>query len=162
MQDYSRRTRYRPPAAWYRRISNRLGVLLTSLGLAPGGAVTLEVPGRRSGRRRRTPVLKIEHAGAEYLVALAGESEWARNVRAARGRAVIRRRGARAVRLDEVPPGERAPILAAYIRREADQRGTAAGEKLARTFFGVGGDPAEGELAAAAPYYPCFRITYLS
>lgn len=47
-QDYSRRTRYGPPAAWYRRINNRLGVLLTSLGLAPRDAVTPEVGGASS------------------------------------------------------------------------------------------------------------------
>jgi hypothetical protein len=45
-QDYSRRTVYRPPAGWYRRVNNSLGVLLTSLGLAPRDAVTLEVCGR--------------------------------------------------------------------------------------------------------------------
>jgi hypothetical protein len=75
-QDYSRRTRYRPPAAWYRRVSNRLGVLLTSLGLAPQDAVTLEVRGRRSGKPRRTPVLRTPYRGQDFLVALAGESEW--------------------------------------------------------------------------------------
>jgi len=89
-QDYSSRTRYRPPAAWYRRINNGLCVLLTSLGLATRDAVTLEVRGRRSGKRRRTPILRIPHQGGDYLVALAGESEWVRNVRAAGGRAVIR------------------------------------------------------------------------
>ena len=50
-QDFSRRIRYRPPAAWYRRVSNRLGVLLTAAGLAPQDAVTLEVRGRKSGKR---------------------------------------------------------------------------------------------------------------
>ena len=39
-QDYSTRTTYRPPAAWYQRL-NWLGVRLTSLGLAPRDAVTL-------------------------------------------------------------------------------------------------------------------------
>jgi hypothetical protein len=32
-QDFSARTDYRPPAAYYRRINTPLGVLLTSIGL---------------------------------------------------------------------------------------------------------------------------------
>lgn len=54
-QDYSVRTVYRPPAAWYQRVNNRLGVLLTSLGLAPRDAVMLKVRGRSSGKRRGPP-----------------------------------------------------------------------------------------------------------
>lgn len=49
------RTAYRPPAAWYRRL-NWLGVLLTSQGLAPRDAVTLQVRGRTSGKLRRVPI----------------------------------------------------------------------------------------------------------
>ena len=70
-QDYSERTEYRPPAPWYRRL-NRIGVPLTSLGLAPRDAVTLEVQGRSSGKPRRVPILRTTYQGADYLVALAG------------------------------------------------------------------------------------------
>lgn len=35
IQDYSKRVSYRPPANWYRRLSNPLGVVLTALGLDP-------------------------------------------------------------------------------------------------------------------------------
>lgn len=113
-QEYSTCTTYRPPKAWYRRL-NRLGVVLTSLGLAPRDAVTLEVRGRRSGKVRRTPVLRTRHNGADHLVALAGESQWVRNVRAAGGHAVIRRRRAHHVRLEELGPAERGDIIAAYL-----------------------------------------------
>jgi deazaflavin-dependent oxidoreductase (nitroreductase family) len=161
MQDYSRRTTYRPPARWYRLISNRLGVVLTSLGFAPRDAVTLEVRGRKSGKTRRWPVLTTPHGGEDYLVALAGESDWVRNVRAARGEAVVRRRGARRVHLTEVTPEERPAIIAAYIRHGVERSGAKSGEKQARYFFGLSADPSEEELAAAAEYYPCFRISYL-
>jgi F420H(2)-dependent quinone reductase len=90
-QDYGSRTEYRPQAAWYQRL-NRLGVPLTSLGLAPRDAVTLEVRGRKAGKLRRIPILRTRYRDADYLVALAGESQWVRNVRAADGRAFIRRR----------------------------------------------------------------------
>jgi len=84
-QDYSANRRYRPPSRRYGRISRWVGVPLTSLGLAPRHAVTLEVPGRRSGKPRRNPVLVTPFEGEEYLVALAGESQWVRNLRAAHG-----------------------------------------------------------------------------
>ena len=82
-QDYSARTAYRVPAAWYRRL-NGLGVLPTSLGLAPRDAVTLHVRGRTSGKVRRVPILRTRYREEDYLVSLAGESQWVRNVRAAR------------------------------------------------------------------------------
>ena len=113
-QDYSADTRYRSPARLYGKLSRWIGVPLTSLGFAPRHAVTLEVPGRRTRRLRRNPVLLTTFDGAEYLVSLAGESEWSRNVRAADGRAALRRRGTRPVLLVEVPPASRAPVLAAY------------------------------------------------
>lgn len=73
-QDYSNRVVYRPPAAWYQRL-NWLGVLATSVGLAPRDAVTLQVRGRKSGKLRRTPILRTRYRSEDYLVALAGESQ---------------------------------------------------------------------------------------
>jgi deazaflavin-dependent oxidoreductase (nitroreductase family) len=158
-QDYSSRVAYRPPADWYRRI-NRLGVLLTSLGLAPRDAVTLEVRGRRSGQPRRTPILRTSYQEEDYLVALAGESEWVRNVRAAAGRAVIRRRGGHRVRLVELPPEERPAVIAEYLRRGVQRSGSRAAAQQARFYFGMNPDPSLEEIRAAAKYYPVFRVAY--
>ena len=124
-QDYSTRTRYRPPAAWYQRL-NWLGVLLTSLGLAPRDAVTLQVRGRYSGKTRRIPILRTRFDGSDYLVALAGESQWVRNVRAAHGQAIIRRRRTCRVRLEELAPADRGDIIAAYLRAGGERSGTKA------------------------------------
>ena len=56
--------------------------------------------------------------GQRYLVALAGESEWVRNVRAAQGHVVLGHRGQRyAAHLCEVPVAERAEVIRAYIHR---------------------------------------------
>ena len=156
-QDYAARTDYRPPSAWYQR-ANRLGVLLGRLGLVPRDVVVLKVRGRRSGRPRRTPVLRTPHAGAEHLVALAGESQWVRNVRAASGEAVLRRRGARPVRLVEVPVGERAPVLAAYLARARQRSGPDAAAAQARHYFGVEPGASVDDLAAIAGHYPVFRV----
>jgi deazaflavin-dependent oxidoreductase (nitroreductase family) len=157
-QDYSRDGSYRPPARWYRWL-NRVGVPLTTLGLAPRDAVTLEVRGRRTGQPRRIPILVTRHEGADYLVALAGESQWVRNVRAAAGEAVLRRRGTRRVRLEEVPVAQRAPVLAAYLEGGRRRSGEPAARQQARWYFGLQEAPTPERLAELAPRYPVFRVT---
>jgi len=138
---------------------NPVGVPLTMLGLAPRDAVTLEVRGRRTGQPRRIPILVTRHEGADYLVALAGESQWVRNVRAAGGEASLRRRGTRRVRLEEVPVAQRAPVLAAYLDAGRRRSGEPAAREQARWYFGLQ-DPATPErLAELAPRYPVFRMT---
>lgn len=160
-QDYSARTRYRPPAAWYRRLNRLIGVPLTRLGLAPRDAVTLEVPGRRSGKPRRVPILRTRSHGDDYLVALAGEAEWVRNVRAAEGQAVLHRRGAQPVELEEVPETERVPVIAEYLKQGQRRGGSKAAAGQARFYFGLGPEPAPEDIAEIAPYYPVFRIRYV-
>ncbi len=135
-QDYSARTAYRPPANWYRRL-NWLGVLLTSLGLAPHDAVTLQVRGRTTGKTRRLPILRTHYRGDDYLVALAGESQWVRNLRAAHGRAVIRRRVARPVQAEELGLAERPEVIAEYLRAGRRHSGDKAGADQARFYFGL-------------------------
>jgi glyoxylase-like metal-dependent hydrolase (beta-lactamase superfamily II) len=158
--DYSARGRYRPPPALYQRVQKRLGPFLVGLGIGPKQVVVLEVPGRRSGLIRRNALVKASYDGSEYLVALAGESEWARNVRAAHGQVVIGRRQREAVRLEEVPPARRAAILRAYLLRWGRKPNSPAVRREARLFFGVSGDPSADELAAIAEFYPVFRIAY--
>lgn len=74
--------RYRPPPMLHRWLSNAVGAL-AARGWSPANTVALEVPGRRSGRVRRTAVVLVEHDGRQFVVSLAGESQWVRNVRAA-------------------------------------------------------------------------------
>ena len=124
--------------------------------------MTLQVRGRRSGKVRRVPVLRTRHHGADYLVALAGESQWARNVRAAGGRAVIRRRGSRPVHLEELACAERPEIIAEYLR--AGQRRSGARRRArskARFYFGLDADPSIDDIRSVAENYPVFRVDYL-
>jgi deazaflavin-dependent oxidoreductase (nitroreductase family) len=155
--DYAARVRYRPPPAVYRHLQ-WLGPILTQLGVSPGYVVTLEVPGRRSGVRRRTTLVQVEHGSERYLVALAGESEWVRNVRAAGGRAVLGRRERRSATLVDVPPDERAPIIRAYLLRAGRRPGSKAVANEARSFFGVSGDPSLDEIRPIVEHYPVFRV----
>ncbi|HLA19300.1 MAG TPA: nitroreductase/quinone reductase family protein [Dehalococcoidia bacterium] len=131
------------------QIMNRFVSWLASLGLMPSDTVTLEVKGRRSGSVRSNVVTWVEHEGSRYLVSPRGESEWVRNLRAAGGDAVLRHRGRRPVRLEELPAEERAPIIQVYLRKTA---------RATRQHFGV--DPKAGleEFEAIAARHPVFRI----
>ncbi|MDQ2673807.1 MAG: nitroreductase/quinone reductase family protein [Chloroflexota bacterium] len=156
--DYSAGTRYRPPPPLYRRVQGRLGPLLVGHGIGPRDVVVLEVPGRRSGLVRRTTLVKAWLDGDAYLVALAGESEWVRNVRAAGGHVRIGRRRRDAVRLVELPPSRRPPILRAYLTRWHRKPDSRAMHREAAMFFGVTGNPSDQELAEVSTRYPVFRI----
>jgi hypothetical protein len=58
-----------------------------------------------------------DYQGERYLVAMLGEgTNWVSNVRAAAGRAVLRHGPREAVRLEEVDPRARAPILRRYLQ----------------------------------------------
>lgn len=157
-QDYSADRRYRRPSSRYARVSRLVGVPLTRLGLAPRHAVTLEVNGRRTGKPRRIPVLVTRFRGDDYLVSLAGESEWVRNVRAAHGRAVLHRRGARPVTLEELPASARAPVLAAYQAAGAQRSGESGARLQARYNFGLGPLPTVADFERIAHRYPVFRV----
>ncbi|WP_432837653.1 nitroreductase/quinone reductase family protein [Dactylosporangium sp. CA-092794] len=87
-------------------------------GLLPRRWVTLEVPGRRTGRLTRFPIGMADWRGRWYLVSMLGEDcHWVRNVRAADGRAVLRHGRARPCRLVEVPAADRPPILKRYLQK---------------------------------------------
>jgi hypothetical protein len=151
---YRDRTGYRPPRRNVARV-NRMVARLAALGLTPRNTVALEVPGRISGRLRRTSLVVAKHGSSSYLVSLAGESEWVRNVRANNSRASLRRLRSRPARLVELPVQERPPVLRAYLSKRAYSKSPQfeAGE-----FFGVSPDASLADLAEIAARYPVFRI----
>jgi len=155
--DYARRTRYRRPPEAYLRMQ-WLGPLLNRLGISPKDVVTLEVPGRQSGVLRRTTLVRAVCHGDHYLVSLAGESEWVRNVRAVGGYVQIGRRELLPATLVEIPAEDRAPVIRAYLMRWGRRAGSRAVAKEARSFFGVSADPSLEEIQGVAQYYPVFRI----
>ena len=141
-------TFYRRPMKLTQIMNGALG-WLASLGLTPSHMITLEVKGRRSGQPRSTVVNSVEYEGERYLVSPRGESEWVRNVRAAGGEAVIRHRGRRSVRLEELPPEQRAPILKKYLGENA---------MSTKQHFGVDPKADVAEFEAIASLHPVFRV----
>ena len=75
------------------RALNRIVAIPYSAGiLAPPRAVTLEVPARLTGRLGPFAVPFAEYGHERYPISTLGnDAHWVRNVRAAHGRAVLRR-----------------------------------------------------------------------
>lgn len=66
--------------------------------------------------RSHCPWSRRTTRGGRYLVSMLDENaNWARNVRAAHGQAVLRHGHRETVRLGEVEPGARPPILRRYL-----------------------------------------------
>src|SRR5262249_1670846 len=102
---------------WIARLLNRVWAVVGSSGIASHGLVSFEGTGRTSGRLVSRTVVLVIVEGQRYLVSMLGEhGQWVRNVRAAGGRAVLRRGGREAIHLAEVPTDQRAPILRAYLQ----------------------------------------------
>ena len=134
-----------PGARWYAR----LWAAAFGLGLSPRRWVTLEVTGRRTGRVARFPLGMADWDGQWYLVSMLGEDcNWVRNVRAASGRAVLRRRRAVACQLAEVPAAERPEIIRRYLQKVPG----------GRPHIPVSKDAPLPEFAAISPRYPVFRV----
>lgn len=156
--EYAARTSYRRPPGFYRRLQ-AVAPVLSALGLTPRYVVRLEVPGRRTGLIRSSFMVLVAFGGQRYVVALAGESEWVRNVRAADGHAVLRHDGQRyAAHLTEVPIAERAEVIRAYVHRPSPRGRPMVRTGEARHYFGIEPDATPSEIAAMASNYPVFRV----
>lgn len=97
------------------RVFGRILVFLVRVGLVRGHFYVLEVRGRKSGRTLSLPVDPIEIEGRRYLVCARGNSNWVRNARAAGEIALVRARRRRNYAVRELAPGERPPVLKAYL-----------------------------------------------
>jgi deazaflavin-dependent oxidoreductase (nitroreductase family) len=134
---------------WIARMLNRAWAALFSSGILPDYMATLEVTGRKSGRTVSLPVAVTVVNGQRYLVSMLGENvHWVQNVRAAGGKAVLRRHGREEVLLVEVPTGQRAPILKAYLQRAPG----------ARPHVPVNKDAPLAEFEKIATAFPIFQV----
>ena len=132
------------------RVINGASARLAAAGIGPDRLVTLEVTGRRTGKAISFPVVVADYQGERYLVSMLGDhTNWVRNVRAAQGRAVLRRGNREVVQLDEVDPGQRAAILRRYLECSPG----------ARSHIPVGRGAPSAEFERIAAQYPVFRVT---
>jgi len=145
--------RYEKPDWLTQHVFNPLVSLLTNLGVSVRGSRILVVRGRKSGQIRTTPVNPLEIGGKRYLVAPRGETEWVRNLRAARGGELRLGRHREPIGVDELPDEAKPPILREYLRRWKMETG--------KFFDGVTAESPESELRRIAPRHPVFRVLSL-
>jgi deazaflavin-dependent oxidoreductase (nitroreductase family) len=141
---------YDRPGWFTKHVFNPAVALLTRLGLSIAGSRVLEVPGRKTGEPRRTPVNLLTFDGDRYLVAPRGHTQWVRNLRASgSGRLFVGRRG-EPFTATELADAAKPPILREYLRRWKWEVGA--------FFEGVGADSSDDEMRRIAPDHPIFKI----
>jgi deazaflavin-dependent oxidoreductase (nitroreductase family) len=142
---------YQRPGWFTTHVFNRMVAGLTSAGISVMGSRVLEVPGRKTGEPRRTPVNLLEFEGARYLVAPRGHTQWVRNLRASgEGRLWLGRRG-EPFTAAELTDEQKPPLLRAYLKRWKAEVGV--------FFGGVGPDSSDEDLRRIAPDHPVFRLS---
>ncbi len=131
------------------RLLDRGSAVVCALGVAPDYMVTLDVPGRRTGRIVHLPLVMVVVDGERYLVSMLGEDvNWVHNVKAADGRVTLRHGRSEDVRLEEVAPEHRAPVLKDYLKRAP----------RAGAHMPVEKDAPLAEFERVSPRFPVFRV----
>ncbi len=141
---------YRQPGWFTKHVFNRIVDLATRAGVSVWGSRVLRVRGRKSGEMRSTPVNLLTHAGARYLVAPRGQTQWVRNLRAAGEGELVLGRHAERFRAAELDDADKPELLRAYLRRWKAEVGI--------FFGGVSADSPDEDLRRIAPDHPVFRI----
>lgn len=141
---------YKRPGWFTKHVFNPLVAGMTRLGVSLAGSNVLEVPGRKTGEPRRTPVNPLTLGGHRYLVAPRGNTQWVRNLRASGSGRLLRGRRSEEFTAAEVPDGEKPPILRDYLRRWKWEVGV--------FFEGVDANSPEADLVRIAPNHPIFKI----
>jgi deazaflavin-dependent oxidoreductase (nitroreductase family) len=143
---------YRQPGWFTRNVFNRAVAGLTGLGISVWGSRVLEVPGRKTGEPRRTPVNVLTYEGEQYLVSPRGNGQWVRNVRANDGKLDLllgRKRSHHTA--TELADGDKIDVLRAYLKRWRMEVGV--------FFDGVDAKSSDEELLAIAPKHPVFMLS---
>jgi len=148
---------YRRPT-WVRRaLVNPVARSLLLRGRAGGSGEqnllrVLRVPGRSSGRLYDVPLRIAVRDGRQYVVSLTGQTEWARNLRAAAGGRLLYGDRSDPVAAVELGPDEKVDFLRWYCTVPAHRLSVRAGLRLNPR------SPAPEELARAARQHPVFRL----
>jgi deazaflavin-dependent oxidoreductase (nitroreductase family) len=150
--------RYYQPPTWVRvRLVNPLlRALVLRAGLGRRGDQNLmrvlRVRGRRSGRLYEVPVRIATWKGQRYIVSLLGESQWARNLRAAGAAQLLLGRQVEPVVAREIHAEDKAAFLTWYCQQP---------EHRLSVRYGLRADPANltpAEVDRLARQYPVLRL----
>ena len=150
-EDIASSTHRQPPWVMTHMVDPLTLLLVGRLGLDDhNGTRILEVKGRKSGTWRTTPVKLLEMDGRRYIVAMYGQTNWVRNLRAQHcghlrlGNQIIE---FQAVELEDA---NKLPVLRAYFKRWWSL--------VAQMTTISSPDAPDEEIAAAARLYPVFLL----
>lgn len=143
-------TRYDEPNR-IARTGNALIRWLAEIGISIAGTRALRVRGRKSGKQRRVVINLLTVDGVDYLVSPRGNTQWARNVRAAGEVEVGPRWHGKPANVSEVADAAKPELLRRYLARWYWQvKGYVAG---------LTPDSTDEQYRVAAPSIPVFALT---
>jgi deazaflavin-dependent oxidoreductase (nitroreductase family) len=142
-------TRYEEP----NRVARAANVVirwLAELGISIAGTRALRVRGRKTGKPRGVVVNLLTVDGVDYLVSPRGNTQWARNVRAAGVVEVGPRWRRQLARVSEVDDAAKPDVLRRYLARWYWQ--------VKDYVAGLTPDSTDEQLLAGAPSIPVFAL----
>jgi hypothetical protein len=132
------------------KVANTLIRWLAEAGISIAGTRALRVRGRKTGRVRSVVVNVLTVGDVDYLVSPRGNTQWARNVRAAGAVDVGPSWRRRRLRATEVADTAKPPLLKHYLDRWYwEVKGHIAG---------LTPDSTDEQFGAAAPSIPIFAL----
>jgi hypothetical protein len=145
-------TRYDEPGR-AAQAANRVIRWLAELGISIGGTQALRVRGRKSGKQRAVVINLLTVDGVDYVVSPRGNTQWARNARAAGAVEIGPRWPASRTRraaIAEVSDAAKPELLRRYLARWYWQ--------VKDYVAGLTPDSTDEQLLAAAPSIPVFEL----
>lgn len=142
-------TQYQEPST-AARFANTVIRWLAECGVSVAGTRALRVRGRKTGEPRSVVVNLLVADGAEYLVSPRGNTQWARNVRAAGVVETGPRWWRRCATVTELADDDKPEVLRRYLKRWYWQVKDYVG--------GVTPESHDDELRAAAARIPVFAL----
>lgn len=132
------------------RTANEVFRWLAEAGISIAGTRALRIRGRKTGKRRGVVINLLTVDGRDYVVSPRGNTQWARNARAAGTVEVGPRWHSREVRITEVPDAAKPALLKRYLDRWYWEVKGHAG--------GLTPESTDAELRAVAPSIPVFEL----
>ncbi|OBB64292.1 nitroreductase/quinone reductase family protein [Mycobacterium sp. 852014-50255_SCH5639931] len=142
-------TRYEEPSGVV-RAANAVIRWLAEMGVSIAGTHALRVRGRKSGKTRAVVINLLTVDGVDYLVSPRGNTQWARNVRAAGVVETGPRWRRRRARVSEVGDAAKPELLRRYLERWYWQ--------VKDYVAGLTPDSTDEEFRAVAPTIPVFAL----
>jgi deazaflavin-dependent oxidoreductase (nitroreductase family) len=142
-------TRYEEPNR-VAQAANTVIRWLAELGISIAGTRAMRVRGRKSGKQRGVVINLLTVDGVDYLVSPRGNTQWARNVRAAGVVEVGPRWRSELARVSELEDAAKPELLRRYLARWYWQVKGYVG--------GLTPDSTDEQMLAAAPTIPVFVL----